>query len=83
MKNELVSRLKMMKNASQQEIEGFLQEYSTKKVKEELAEAGVDWRELDEADLNELVADELAKNKTFAKGVLGGAGLIMLLNFLG
>ena len=83
MKNELVSRLKMMKNASQQEIEGYLVDYSTKKVKEELAEAGVDWREVDEADLNELVADELAKNKSFAKGVLGGAGVILFMNFLG
>lgn len=81
--SELINKLKTMKNASQQEIEGFLQEYSTKKVKEELAEAGVDWREVDEADLKELVADEMAKNKTFAKGALGGAGLIMLLNFLG
>lgn len=83
MKNELVSRLKMMKNASQQEIEGYLVDYSTKKVKEELAEAGVDWREVDEADLKELVADELAKNKSFAKGVLGGAGVILFMNFLG
>lgn len=80
---ELTNKLKTMKSASQQEIENYLVDYSTKKVKEELAEAGVDWREVDEADFNELVADELAKNKSFAKGALGGAGVILFMNLLG
>lgn len=81
--SELINKLKTMKNASHQEVEGFLRDYSTSQVKKELAEAGVDWREVEEADLNELVADELAKNKSFAKGALGGAGVLFLLNFLG
>ena len=81
--SELTNKLKTMKSASQQEIEKYLVDYSTKKVKEELAEAGVDWREVDEADFNELVADELVKNKSFAKGLLGGAGLLLFMNLLG
>lgn len=81
--SELTNKLKTMKSASQQEIERYLVDYSTKKVKEELAEAGVDWREVDEADFNELVADELVKNKSFAKGLLGGAGLLLFMNLLG
>jgi len=81
--SELTNKLKTMKSASQQEIERYLVDYSTKKVKEELAEAGVDWREVDEADFNDLVADELVKNKSFAKGLLGGAGVLLFLNLLG
>lgn len=81
--SELIDKLKTMKNATRQEVEKYLLDYSTKKVKGELEEAGVDWREVDEADFNDLVEDELAKNKTFAKGVFGGAGMILLLNLLG
>lgn len=81
--SELIDKLKIMKNATHLEVESYLLEYSTKKVKGELEEAGVDWREVDEADLNDLVEDELSKNKSFAKGVFGGAGMILLLNLLG
>ena len=81
--SEFIEKLKSMKNSSQSEVERYIHDYSLKQVKQDLDEAGVDWQELDETELNELIADEMAKNKSFAKGALSGAGALFFLSFIG
>jgi len=81
--NELIEKLKGMGDQSQEKIEETINSYSYNQVMKDLEDAGIEPSELSDEELNDLVVEEVNKNKSMAKGVLAGAGTIMFLEFLG
>lgn len=81
--SDLIEKLKSMKNSSKTQVNNTIYDYSVKRVKQYLKEEGLDWDDLAEEDINELIADEIEKNKKFAKGVLAGSSFFLLLELLG
>jgi tripartite-type tricarboxylate transporter receptor subunit TctC len=81
--NDLIQKLKTMKNSTQGQIDSFIKEQSYKNVVKDLKEAGIDESELSDEEFKQLLAEEISKNKTFAKGALVGAGFLMFLDLIG
>jgi TRAP-type C4-dicarboxylate transport system substrate-binding protein len=78
-----IDKLKNLKNATQEKVDKIINEQSYQAVLKELQEDGIDVNDLTEEEFNQLLAEEIKKQKTFSKGVLVGAGALLLLELLG
>lgn len=81
--NDMIEKLKTMKNATQEQVDKIIKEQSYKNVLKDLRDAGIEESEISDEEFSQLLAEEISKNKTFAKGALAGAGVLMFLELLG
>ena len=81
--SDLIQELKSMKNATKEQVDSAINDYSYKQVLKDLKEAGIDVKDLSDEEFKQLLAEEVEKSKRFSKGALAGAGLIMILELLG
>jgi hypothetical protein len=80
---DLIKKLKSMKNATKDDVDKVIYDYSYKNVIKDLQELDIDPSALEDEELKQLLAEEINKNRTFSKGALLGAGSILLLELLG
>ena len=81
--NELVEKLKHIKNATQSQYEDTIVKYSHDEVMRDLKEAGINKDDLSEDEFQELLDEQIKKSKIFAKGAMTAAGILLFLEFLG
>lgn len=80
---EWIDKIKSMKNATQEQVDTIIKEQSYKNVIKDLKEAGISESELSEEEFDQLMAEEIKKNKSFAKGAMVATGALLFLEFLG
>jgi len=78
-----VNKLKSLKNVTEEKVNQIIKEQSYNAVLKELKEDGIDIDDLTEEEFNQLIAEEIKKQKTFSKGMMVGAGALLLLELLG
>ena len=81
--NELMEKLKNIKNATQSQYEETIAKYSHDEVMRDLKEAGISKDDLSEEEFQELLNEQIKKSKIFAKGAMTAAGILSFLEFLG
>ena len=81
--NELMEKLKNIKNATQSQYEDTVAKYSYDEVMRDLKEAGISKDDLSEEEFQELLNEQIKKSKIFAKGAMTAAGILLFLEFLG
>jgi hypothetical protein len=79
----LIEKIKSIKNATKDDVDKVIYDYSSKRVLKDLKELDIDPEELEEEELQQLIAEEANKNRTFSKGALAGVGSLLLLDLLG
>lgn len=80
---EWIDKIKSMKNATQEQVDAIIKEQSYKNVIKDLKEAGISESELSEEEFDQLMAEEIKKNKSFAKGAMVATGALLFLELLG
>lgn len=80
---EWIDKIKSMKNATQEQVDAIIKEQSYKNVIKDLKEAGISESELSEEEFDQLMAEEIKKNKSFAKGAMVATGALLILELLG
>ena len=81
--NELMEKLKNIKNATQSQYEETIAKYSHDEVMRDLKEAGISKDDLSEEEFQELLNEQIKKSKIFAKGAMTAAGILLFLEVLG
>lgn len=80
---EMVEKLKSVKNATQSQYDEIINKYSKDQVLKDLEKAGISKSELSEEEFNELLGEQVVKSKSFSKGAMVAGGLFLFLEFLG
>ena len=80
---EMVEKLKSLKNATQSQYDGIIDKYSKEQVIKDLEKAGISKDELNDEEFQELLNEQIVKSKSFSKGALVAGGLFLFLEFLG
>jgi len=80
---EMVEKLKSLKNATQSQYDEIIQKYSYDQVISDLKKAGISKDELSEAEFEELLNEQIIKSKSFSKGAMAAAGALIFLELLG
>jgi tripartite-type tricarboxylate transporter receptor subunit TctC len=81
--NDLITKLKTMKNATQEQYLEVIKNYSHKEVLKELQEAGISEDDLSSEEFDELLEDKIKQSTSFSKGALVATGAFMFLELLG
>lgn len=79
----LVNKLKNMKNATQAQFKEAIDKYAYSEVIKDLKEAGIDKDELLDNELDELLKEKVKQSQTFAKGAMAASGVLLFLELLG
>ena len=69
-------------NSKFSEVDKKIRELAFSKVVENLKKEGIDIKEIEESDLEELIADEIKKIKTFGTGFIVGVAALEILDWL-
>lgn len=80
---EWVNKLKEMKNATKEQVDKVIKEQSYNNVIKDLQEAGISENEISEDEFKQLMAEEIKKNESFAKGAMAATGALLVLELLG
>ena len=80
---DLIDKLKGMKNATQEQYDIVILKYSQSEVIKELKNAGISKDEINQEEFNELVQEKIKQAKSFSSGVLVATGAFLFLEFLG
>jgi len=80
---ELVNKLKTLKNATQSQYNQVINDYAYNEVIKELKEAGITKNDLSESEFNELLEDKIKESKAFSKGAMVAGGVFLFLELLG
>ena len=80
---EMVEKLKSLKNATQSQYDSVIDKYSKEQVIEDLKKAGISKDELSDEEFQELLNEQTVKSKSFGKGALVATGALLFLEFLG
>jgi hypothetical protein len=80
---DLIEKIKSMKNATKEDVDKLIYDYSSKRVIKDLKEMDIDPEELEEEEFQQLLVEEVNKNRTFSKGALSGMGALLVLDLLG
>jgi len=80
---EMVEKLKSMKNATQSQYNDVIQKYSHTQVLEDLKKAGISKSELSDEEFQELLDEQVLKSQSFSKGALIATGAFLFLELLG
>jgi hypothetical protein len=81
--NELVRKLKNMKNATQSQYKEAIEKYAYDEVLNDLKEAGIDKDDLIESEFEDLIKEKTKKATINANTALASGGALMLLELLG
>ena len=81
--NELLDKLKNMKNATQSQYAEAIEKFAHEEVLKSLKEAGIQRDELSDEDFEELLQEQVGKTKMFAKGAMVASGVFLFLELLG
>lgn len=81
--NDLVEKLKSMKNATALQYDKTIKEYAEKQVLKELKEAGIKKEDLSEDEYQGLLDEKVKEAKSFSKGAMVAGGLFLFLELLG
>lgn len=81
--NDLVDRLKNMKNATQTQYAEAINKYAYNEVLKDLKDAGIDKDELLDDEFDELLKEKIKQSQTFAKGAMVASGVFLFLELLG
>jgi len=80
---ETYNQLKDVKNSTQAQIDKTIRDNSYKSVVNELKNDGIALSDLTTEEFEQLLAEEIQKQKSFSKGAAVGAGALFLLGLLG
>jgi len=80
---QTIDRLKNLKDITQEEVSKVMKEQAYKSVLKELKEDEISVEDLSEREFNQLLNEEIKKQKTFSKGVLVGGSALLFLELLG
>jgi len=80
---EMVDKLKSLKNATQSQYNSVIDKYSKEQVIEDLKKAGISKSELSDEEFKELLDEQVVKSKSFSKGAMVATGALLFLEFLG
>ena len=80
---EMVNKLKSLKNATQSQYDEVIQKYSHEQVLEDLKKAGISKDELSDEEFQELLDEQVVKSKSFSKGAMIATGAFLFLELLG
>ena len=78
-----IEKLKNLKNVTEEQVNSVIHEQTYKAVLKELEEDGINIDDLTEEEFNQLLAEEIKKQKSFAKGMMIGGSALLLLELLG
>lgn len=81
--NDLVEKLKNMKNATASQYEDTIRDYAKKQVDKELKESGISIEELGQEDYKELLETKTKEARSFSKGAMVAGGFLLFLEMLG
>ncbi len=81
--NDMVNKLKSLKNATQSQYNEVIKKYSYEEVLKELKKAGISKDELSEEEFQELLDDQIKQSKQFSKGAMVATGAFLFLELLG
>lgn len=80
---EMVEKLKSLKNATQSQYNEVIQKYSKDQVLKDLKKAGISHNELSDEEFNELLNEQVVRSKSFSKGTMVATGAFLFLELLG
>ncbi|MBD3807875.1 MAG: hypothetical protein IE880_04060 [Epsilonproteobacteria bacterium] len=80
---ELVKKLKTMKNATEAQYDAMIESHAHKEVIKNLKEAGLEKDDLSDEEFNALLSEQKKRANSFAKGALGASGIFLFLELLG
>ena len=81
--NDLVEKLKNMKNATAFQYDKTITDYCDKEVLKELKQAGIKKEDLSEEEYQGLLDEKIKEAKSFSKGAMVAGGLFLFLELLG
>ncbi|DAB34029.1 MAG TPA: hypothetical protein CFH82_07390 [Sulfurospirillum sp. UBA12182] len=81
--NDLVEKLKSMKNATASQYDKTIKEYASKQVQKELKEAGISKEDMSQEEYEQLLEDKYKEAKSFSKGAMVAGGFLLFLELLG
>ena len=81
--DNLVSKLKSLKNATQSQYDDVIVKYSNDEILKELKQAGISKDDLTDDEFKELLDAKIKESKAFSKGALVATGAFLFLELLG
>lgn len=81
--DNLVEKLKSLKNASGRECREAIEKHSYNQVIKELKEAGLSKEDIPQEEFDQLLQGKIKENTSFAKGAMVAGGAILFLQLLG
>lgn len=81
--DNLIDKLKTLKNKSQDEYREVIQKHSHKQVLKELKEAGLYKDDISQEEFDQLVQEKIKENTAFAKGAMVAGGAFLFFELLG
>jgi len=81
--NELITKLKSIKNATQSQYDEVINKYSQAEVLNELTEAGISKEDISQEEFDELLEEKIKESKAFSKGAMVAGGAFLFLELLG
>lgn len=80
---ELIEKLKTMKNATEAQYDAMIESHAYKEVIKNLKEAGLEKNDLSAEEFDALLSEQKKRANSFAKGALGASGIFLFLELLG
>lgn len=80
---ELVDKLKGMKNATKAQYDEMVEKYAHKEVLKNLKEAGLEKDDISDEEFNAMLNEQKKRSDSFAKGALYASGIFLFLELLG
>lgn len=81
--NDLIEKLKTMKNATQEQYQDVIEKYAYNEVIKELKEAGLSKDDIPQSEFDDLLKDKITQATSFSKGAMLAGGAILFLELLG
>lgn len=81
--NDLVEKLKSMKNATASQYDKTIKDYAASQVLKELKEAGISKEDMSQEEYDQLLEGKYKEAKSFSKGALVAGGFLLFLELLG
>lgn len=80
---QLVEKLKTLKNGTSEQYRLIIEKYSHAEVLKELKDAGLSKDDISASEFDELLKNKIKEANAFSKGAMVAGGLMLFLEFLG
>lgn len=77
--NDLVEKLKTMKNATNEQYQAVIEKYAYNEVVKELKEAGLTKDDIPQSEFDDLLKDKINQATSFSKGAMVAGGALIFL----